>query len=75
MLATELRMVRVAVTESIFGKVATQREEHQTATMVAEVGVSCQAVPADANAGGQRKGKLASLLWEASTSPCPQLLN
>ncbi len=53
-LAAGLRVVSVVVAESIFGKIATQRYEQQTATRAATLGVVYYASLAEAKVGAQQ---------------------
>ncbi|RZL09147.1 MAG: hypothetical protein EOO62_14355 [Hymenobacter sp.] len=54
-LAAGLRLVSVVVAESIFGKIATQRYEQQTATKAAALGVVYYSSLAAAKAGAQQE--------------------
>ncbi|RZK14039.1 MAG: hypothetical protein EOO56_25780 [Hymenobacter sp.] len=54
-LAAGLRVVHVVVAESIFGKIATQRYEQQTATQAAALGIVYYASLAEAKAGAQQE--------------------
>lgn len=54
-LAAGLRVVSVVVAESIFGKIATQRYEQQTATKTAALGVTYYASLAEAKAGARQE--------------------
>ena len=54
-LAAGLRVVSVVVAESIFGKIATQRYEQQTATKVAALGVKYYASLEEAKAGARQE--------------------
>ena len=54
-LAAGLRVVSVVVAESIFGKIATQRYEQQTATKAAALGVKYYASLEEAKAGARQE--------------------
>ena len=54
-LAAGLRVVSVVLAESIFGRIATQRYEQQTATSAAALGVTYYASLAEAKAGAQQE--------------------
>lgn len=56
-LAAGLRVVSVVVAESIFGKIATQRYEQQTATKTAELGLSYYDSLAAAKVGAQQEAR------------------
>lgn len=54
-LAAGLRVVSVVVAQSIFGRIATQRYEQQTATKAAALGVTYYSSLAEAKAGAQQE--------------------
>jgi hypothetical protein len=54
-LAAGLRVVSVVVADSIFGKIATQRYAHQTATTAAALGVTYYASLAEAKVGARQE--------------------
>jgi hypothetical protein len=56
-LAAGLRVVSVVVAESIFGQIATQRYEQQTATKTAALGITYYTSLAEAKAGAQHEAR------------------